>query len=138
MIEECRSGYTPLPGHRVFTENFSLESEGVIPDNNAAGLISHFHVDQNRTIEWLAITITSDHDWGADLEIHLTSPAGTTTRLVMGRNGCGNYTLERGFRYGTVAFFGESSAGMWKLKIADLEAEDTGNLKRYSITVFGH
>ena len=138
MIEACQSGYTPLSGIRTFTKNYEIVSDGIIPDNDPAGFISDFPVDGNKTIEWVALTITSDHTWGADLEIYLTSPSGTTTRLVKGKNGCRDYGLDRGFRYGTVAFFGEASAGTWRLKIADLEAADTGRVEHYNFTVFGH
>jgi subtilisin-like proprotein convertase family protein len=84
------------------------------------------------------LTITSDHTYGGDLEINLTSPSGITTRLVQGRNNGYNYILENGFRYGSVAFYGEDTVGTWTVQVIDIDEEDIGKLEKIKFEVFGH
>jgi len=138
MINECKNNYTELPASSSFSENFDPEPDIAIPDNDTTGISYNFTVSGNKIIEWIGVTVTSNHSWGGDLEIYLTSPAGTTTRLMMGNNSGRNYSLSGGFRYGSVAFMGESTVGTWTIKIADIGDEDSGNLESLIFTVFGH
>lgn len=138
MINECQSGYTMLPASSTFTESFDPSPDIAIPDNNPVGISYDFTIREEKTIEWLGVTVTSDHSYGGDLEIYLTSPSGTITRLMRGKNSGQNYSLAEGFRYGSVAFLGESSVGTWTIKIADLENPDTGYLEKLTFKVFGH
>lgn len=57
---------------------------------------------------------------------------------MLGNNSGANYNLNAGFRYGSVAFLGESSAGNWTIKIVDKRASDTGDLVHLSFELFGH
>ncbi len=138
MINDCQGSYTKLTASSTPpAENF-ININKTIPDNNPTGVSHTFTVTNSKTIEWLGVTVYSDHTYGADLEIHLTSPAGTTTRLMLGNNSGANYNLNAGFRYGSVAFLGESSAGNWTIKIVDKRASDTGDLVHLSFELFGH
>jgi subtilisin-like proprotein convertase family protein len=138
MIDECRSGYTALDTNRTIVQSFDPDPDISIPDNDPTGITYQFNVTENITVEWLGVTIFSDHTYGGDLEIYLTSPAGTTIRLIKGRNTGGDYSLSAGFRYGTVAFMGEETAGTWTLKIADLADVDTGSLQSLTFEALGH
>ena len=138
MIQECQSGYTALPTASTAVETFDPNPDIDIPDNDANGINYSFTVQANKVIEWIGVTVTSDHTYGGDLEIYLTSPSGTTTRLMLGNNSGGNYSLANGFRYGSVAFMGESSSGTWTIKIADRVSADTGKLEKIDFEVFGH
>ncbi|MBA1420061.1 MAG: S8 family serine peptidase, partial [Epsilonproteobacteria bacterium] len=138
MIEECKSGYTPLPSSTTFTESFDPDPDIAIPDNDENGISYTFTVSNSKTIEWLGVTIYSDHTYGGDLEIYLISPSGTKTRLMLGNNSGNDYSLSEGFRYGSVAFMGEQSAGNWTLKIVDIEEENAGSLQKIDFEVFGH
>ncbi|HHB94107.1 MAG TPA: hypothetical protein ENK88_03090, partial [Campylobacterales bacterium] len=138
MINECQNNYTELPPSSFFSEDFDPNPDIAIPDNNRTGISYDFTVTGNKIIEWIGVTVTSNHTYGGDLEIYLTSPAGTTTRLMKGNNSGGGYSLSEGFRYGSVAFMGESTAGTWTIKIVDIGNEDSGNLESLSFTAFGH
>jgi subtilisin-like proprotein convertase family protein len=137
MIEECRGGYISLPNSTTFIESFD-PSDIAIPDNDTTGISYIFTVSNNKTIEWLGVTVYSDHSYAGDLEIYLTSPSGTKTRLMLGANSGGSYSLLTGFRYGSVAFMGESSIGDWTLDIADIFQDDNGSLQKIDFEVFGH
>jgi subtilisin-like proprotein convertase family protein len=57
----------------------------------------------------------------------------------LGKNSGGdNYSLQNGFRYGSVAFYGEASAGTWKLNIADINKSKIGTLTKLKFEVFGY
>jgi len=138
MINVCTSEYSQLPASSTFVENVDPESAISIPDNNVDGISYTFTITQNKKIEWLALTITSDHANRADLEIYLTSPSGATTRLMRGDNSGGAYSQNSGFRYGSVAFMDEASNGVWTLKIADIVSGTNGKLNKVTVEVLGH
>jgi subtilisin-like proprotein convertase family protein len=138
MITDCKGNYTPLDASSTFTEDFDVYPDIPIPDYDSNGITYDITVTENKTIEWMAVTITSDHTYAGDLEIYITSPSGTTTRLIRGKN-CGkDYDMSSGFRYGSVAFMGEQTAGTWTLKIMDIDKEDTGSLQYVTFEAFGH
>jgi len=137
MIDECQNSYTPLPASSTFKESFDPVDIS-IPDSDTGGISYEFDVNTDKTIEWLGVTVYSNHTYGGDLQIYLTSPSGTKARLMLGGNSGGKYSLSAGFRYGSVAFYGEQSSGRWKLDIADVVNGDTGDLQSIDFEVFGH
>jgi subtilisin-like proprotein convertase family protein len=110
-----------------------------IPDNNVRGRTITFDVTDTKSIEWIGVKIYSDHSRASDLEIYLTSPGGTTSKIMLGNNsGGGRYSLSRGFIYGSVAFMNEKSNGKWKLKISDIKTGKVGKITKFEFEVFGH
>jgi proprotein convertase subtilisin/kexin type 2 len=139
MIEACKSGYTPLPTSSVtFTESFNSVNLIIPDDNGTTSATYNFTISGNRTIEWIDVTLHSNHPYAADLEIMLTSPAGTQTRLMLGNNSAGAYDMSTGFRYGSVAFMGEPSLGGWTLEVTDLVQGNSGTLQKVEFGLFGH
>ena len=137
MIIQCQDNYTPLDDYTIESEVFDIEDVD-IPDNDSDGISQDFEVTLDKKIEWVGLTVYSDHNYSGDLEIYLTSPAGTTTRLILGDN-CGyNYSLKDGFRYSAVAFIDEISSGTWTLKVSDINKDDNGTLTKLKFEVFGH
>jgi kexin len=138
MIRQCQSNeFTTLPTLYKQFEVFDIDDID-IPDNNSTGIDVNFDVTLDKKIEWVGLTVDSNHTYGGDLEIYLTSPSGTTTRLMLGANSGYNYSLEGGFRYSTVAFIDEISSGTWILKVADITQYDNGTLKKLKFEIFGH
>ena len=139
MISLCTTNYTLLPESSTFTATVTPESSISIPDNDITGISYSFNIAQTKKIEWLAITLTSDHTNPANLAIYLTSPTGTKSRLMRGDNSGGTgYTMEPGFRFGSVAFMDEQSSGLWTVEIVDIVSGDTGKLQDVTFEVFGH
>ncbi len=100
-----------------------------------------------KTIEFIAIDVTSDHTFIGDLEISLTSPGGTVSRLT-DQHLCFNLdsppqqinceaSLSSGFRFGSVRHLDESVLGEWKLSIRDGFNQDTGTLQSWRLTFYG-
>jgi subtilisin family serine protease len=111
-----------------------------IRDNNASGLVKYF---DTRALSGLRVehaTITTDitHASRGELEIQLTSPDGTTSRLAEKHT---SYAADPAdypdWTFSTVHNWGEDSRGLWKLKIADRVSGNTGTLNSATLTLYG-
>ena len=119
------------------TETSSLSNLTVnIPDNDATGVSVQLVVTNGSLrAEHVGVNLDIAHTFRGDLEIFLTSPNGTTSKLVQdGRAGGGSYV---DFPFMTVWNWGESAAGVWTLRIADRTAVDVGTLTGVRMTVYG-
>jgi len=110
-----------------------------IPDASATGVTSTITVPAtpDLTIEAVQIAVTAAHTYIGDLGIELTSPAGTKTILLNIRNGFNGSGLN-GMVLASNAFYGETSAGNWTIKVVDGDAIDTGTLNGWQIRIYGH
>ena len=111
-----------------------------IRDNNAGGLVKYF---DTRSLSGLRVehaTVTTDisHPSRGELQIQLTSPAGTTSRLAEKHT---SYAPDPAdypdWTFSTVHNWGEDSRGLWKLKIADRAPGNTGTLNSATLTLYG-
>ena len=111
-----------------------------IRDNNASGLVKYF---DTRSLSGLRVehaTITTDitHASRGELEIQVTSPDGTTSRLAEKHT---SYAADPAdypnWTFSTVHNWGEDSRGLWKLKIADRVSGNTGTLNSATLTLYG-
>ncbi|MEK7953715.1 S8 family serine peptidase [Luteolibacter soli] len=107
-----------------------------VPDNNATGITRSFAFSgANLRVEQATVTLTANHANRGELEVTLTSPSGTVSRLAEKHNdGASNYT---DWTFSSVRHWGENSAGTWTLKIADRTSGTTGTLSAASITLNG-
>jgi subtilisin family serine protease len=111
-----------------------------IRDNNSSGLVKYF---DTRSLSGLRVehaTVTTDitHPSRGELEIQLTSPDGTTSRLA--EKHTSNVTDPADYpdwTFSTVHNWGEDSRGLWKLKIADRVSGNTGTLNSATLTLYG-
>ena len=95
-------------------------------------------------IEYIHVDTRFSHTSFRDLEVVLESPADKKSTLVphfdeeaTGR-GIPVFALTSWFRFGSAKHLGEDAAGTWKLHITDHYPLDTGSLRSWSITTFGH
>jgi subtilisin-like proprotein convertase family protein len=127
-----------------------------IPDNNPAGVTSDMTVTGGGTLADLEVKIGQiTHTFVGDLQIDLTSPAGTTVRLIDRVGGSGdNFTntvlsddaataitagaapFSGTFRPAQPlsGFDGELANGVWKLTVKDLAGGDSGTLSNWSVS----
>ena len=94
-------------------------------------------------VEYVHVDIDIDHTSFRDLHIELTSPSGVVSVLSPSLEGFGYaYALGESwsgqFNFGSAKHLGENGAGVWTLRITDRISADTGTLKSWSITVYGH
>ena len=110
-----------------------------IPNNNSTGAEILFDLPASNIItEHATVRLTIDHSARGDLEISLTSPSGTVSRLAELRNDINdNYT---DFTMSSVRNWGENSSGVWTLKIADRRSganTNGGTVRAAELTVYG-
>ena len=108
-----------------------------IPDNSVAGAASRLTVARALTIEAVQIEVTITHPMPSDLGFELVSPSGMKSILLNIRNG---YVGSTGWKMTLIsnAFYGETSAGAWTLKVVDGRALNVGTLDQWKLRVLGH
>jgi proprotein convertase subtilisin/kexin type 2 len=96
-------------------------------------------VDEDFTIEFVDITFSApDHPYWGDLEVVLTSPAGT--RSVLAEKHQSDSTAYRydKWRFGSTRHLGEGARGTWTLTVRDLGALDTGTFSEWKLEIHGN
>ncbi|MFO7609116.1 MAG: C25 family cysteine peptidase [Candidatus Krumholzibacteriia bacterium] len=104
-----------------------------IPDAAPAGVLATVAVPDLGPVGGVRVRVDLDHPWPGDLELELTTPAGTVVplRRADGRSdavAAGWYAGDLGPAGDLRALAGEAAAGTWTLRAADLAAGDTGTL----------
>jgi subtilisin family serine protease len=103
-----------------------MNVNSAIPDGNLTGITrSHsVSIPDYQPLEEVLVTLNASHTWRGDLEAILTSPMGTTSRLMV-QSGSDNGD-DIAWTYTTNAFWGEDPNGQWSLRIYDVFGEDPG------------
>jgi len=122
-------------GNWLYSNSVNL----AIADNNVSTptAVDHIAVTQNYVIEAVEIRVSITHPFIGDLGIELISPAGTKSTLLNTNNAdtevnLGDVTLLSN------AFYGESSAGNWTIRVLDGMSGNSGTLTQWKINIFGH
>ena len=131
------SGWQPLPSQKNISQ--STAAPAAIPENSAAGVsISFPMASTNLRVEHVTLTADISHTSRGNLEVILTSPAGTVSRLAEVHNDTNdNFPT---WTFSTVRNWGESADGEWILKIADRSSNGNsagGNLVSATLKIFG-
>jgi subtilisin-like proprotein convertase family protein/FlaG/FlaF family flagellin (archaellin) len=151
MAKETEAGSMP---ELIETDWMDVSPEAGldIPDNNAEGASYSFTVEDDMTLEGLQLSLSvSNADFngsgctfystaGSDLAVEVTSPAGTTTQLLSGRQEliwgvegqCTPYILEDTVFLAN-AFYGENLAGEWTVRLVDTNGDDL-NLNGFPVS----
>ena len=87
-------------------------------------------------VEFVEINAHFDHPFFRDLNVELVSPSGAVSTLSPYAPRGGPLTTK--FRFGSARHLGENAAGEWTLRIKDLSRSDTGSLKSWGLTIYGH
>ena len=113
----------------------SAGPNAAIPDNGSVTF--QLAIPQNIQIDHVELSVDILHPNRGDLRITLTSPDGTVS-IVMDRplNGTesGDNLL---FRFGSNAFWGESSAGTWTVTITDASGNNVGTVRSLNLAAYG-
>jgi Ca2+-binding RTX toxin-like protein len=138
-MAEVWSEFLPTPATSL---NEVSVSSGLINVNRPIADMStlnySFTVNQNISLEHVALTTNFTHTYFTDLRIRLISPDGTVMSLYNGTSGGANTSIS-GFSYawGIDGLRGELSAGLWTLQIQDAVATDVGTLQSIQWTGYG-
>lgn len=111
-----------------------------VPDyvaEDAKGLTRTINVpsSQNMRVESVQLTVNCTHLTRGDLEIELTSPSGMVSRMLTSSPMDTNENLAWTMK--SVQFWGENSAGNWKVKILDQYPQNAGKLTELKLKIYG-
>ena len=107
-----------------------------IPDNSATGATRSFDFStSNLRVEHVTVKVSISTVRKGQLEVTLTSPSGTVSRLAEKHSDGTN--LYSGWTFMTVRNWGENSRGTWTLKVADRTAGTVGTLTAAEVIVYG-
>lgn len=131
----------------------NVDASGAIPEVGTSGVaLFTFTVSElAEPISNLDVIFSAAHTWDSDLEVFLTSPAGTSFLLFSGVGGSGenfqdtllddgaetnissgnapfNGTFQPMGEGGLAIFDGENPTGVWQLEVIDLFEGDSGQL----------
>lgn len=117
----------------------TVSGPGAIPENSSAGHVVTFHLaESNLRAEQVTLTADISHTSRGNLEIILTSPTGTVSRLAEVHNDL--HDDYPAWTFSSVRSWGESADGDWTLKICDLSSDGNstgGILNHATLRVFG-
>lgn len=127
------------------TDNFSNEPSYTsgdvdknIPDHSALGVSDAINVDKHDLfIEHVQVIVNITHPAPKDLGIELTSPEGTTNKLMNINSRMVGTNLSE-VRFGVNGLYGEKSKGQWTIKIVDGKAGNLGVLNNWSLSIMGN
>lgn len=130
-------GWTNLPPQDSVSQSISTVRQ--IPENNATGIMENFVFPANTMrAEHVTVTVDISHTSRGNLEIVLTSPSGTASRLAEIHSDTNdNFTQ---WTFSTVRNWGESITGTWSLRISDISpAGNTsgGTLNSATLKIYG-
>ncbi len=111
-----------------------------IPDDDATGVSSTMTIAAGGEITWLRASVDITHTYIGDLEVRLTSPAGTSILLHDHSGGnaddiTGWYPDDLAPAGDLDAFLGEDMAGAWTLTVSDHAGWDTGTLNAWCLNL---
>jgi subtilisin-like proprotein convertase family protein len=137
MAKNYPAGSLPVLQDRLFDS--ALTSPAMIPDNNASGQISTIDVTEDLTIENLFVQIAIQHPDTAEVGIEITSPQGTRSILLNIRSAVKSSLNEiGGVVFGSNAFYGEKTKGIWTLKVLDSWPLNKGTLRLFKLRILGY
>ncbi|HYC01854.1 MAG TPA: S8 family serine peptidase [Azospirillaceae bacterium] len=114
----------------------SSQTQLSIPDGGASGITSGIAVTGGLRLDRAVVTLDIEHARAGDLQLFLTSPAGTRVALY-DRIGNGATTGPLRFSTSVEAFRDEAGAGTWTLGVVDAAAGNAGTLRGWSIALYG-
>ncbi len=127
------------------TKNWYYDS-GVIADaipeddpNGTLGLPgASLNVSHNFFIESVQLKVSITHALPSDVGIILISPSGTESRILHYNSLIASTEIPEEKLLLSNAFYGENSAGVWKLKVDDGALGDTGTVTNWKLQINGH
>ncbi|MDH5183917.1 MAG: proprotein convertase P-domain-containing protein, partial [Gammaproteobacteria bacterium] len=148
-------GWATVGGSNSMVTRSSTSSPAALIPDNGAGDIFQYGTPLSNTItlsnsgisniEFVEITVDSDHTYSSDLEIEITSPNGTISKLAKTRR-CNDGTsfvncgaqYSGGWRFGSARHIDESADGTWTLTVTDGWYAASGYLNSWQLKIYGH
>ncbi|MFJ5551049.1 M28 family metallopeptidase [Streptomyces sp. NPDC093225] len=122
------AGTTVPPG-----PSFENTADVAVPDSPGAAVTSPITVSgvAGNAPSTLKVDVNIVHTWRGDLVVDLVAPDGTAYRL---KNSSSNDSADNVVATYTVNASSEVANGVWKLKVQDVAAQDTGYINSWKLT----
>ena len=144
---ELATGWTNLPPFRE--RSASASPELAIPDRPVGGTAEAASSSvtlgpEVEFVEYASVELRFSHDHRDDIQVDLTSPAGTVSELFPAFEspnhspGFRRSVTDLTFHLGASKHLGESAEGTWTLRVSDTANGLTGTLHSWTLTVHGH
>jgi subtilisin-like proprotein convertase family protein len=107
-----------------------------IPDGSLIGVTDSFVVStDNLPIEHVEVVFSAAHSWRGDINVTLTSPDGTDSRLMVTRpdSSSGGYNS---WRFSSVRHWGENPNGTWSIRVYDPISPDSGTFGSWQLILY--
>jgi subtilisin-like proprotein convertase family protein len=126
----------PNLGENIKTEIFTDGLATPIPDRKETGVEFIMHVESDHfRVEHALLTTSIRHARRGQLEITLTSPDGTESRMATLRKKDMGANYE--WTFTSMRHWGEMAKGDWKVRIADRVKGRTGTVNSLKLTLWG-
>ncbi len=134
-LESARN-WTPLGGEINATGEAAPMTR--IPDNDPLGVDSSISITQDLRVESVEVIFSADDHprWG-DLDVRLTAPSGTVSRLAEPHESGMDTARYSHWRFTSMRHLGESSQGTWTLTVKDLASGNTGTFQSWKLILHG-
>ena len=144
---ELATGWTNLPPFRE--RSASASPELAIPDRPEVGTAEAASSTvtlgpEVEFVEYASVELRFSHGHRDDIQVDLTSPAGTVSELFPAFEspnhspGFRRSVTDLTFHLGASKHLGESAEGTWTLRVSDTANGLTGTLHSWTLTVHGH
>lgn len=107
-----------------------------IPDNDPTGVSDSISVPNGGTVECVEVLFDATHPFRGDVEVVLTSPSGTQSRLAE-QHATGAGADFPSWRFMSVRDWDESPTGAWTLTVRDLAAGNVGAWNGWTLRIHG-
>jgi subtilisin-like proprotein convertase family protein len=115
-----------------------------IPDASSA-VSDSVTVSTGLKIDRVEVAVDIDHSWIGDLQISLVSPDGTQSLLLDRPAQANAWSTVPGslaqedlrFTFSSSQFWGETGVGTWQLIVRDLQPNDVGVVRNWSLKLYG-
>ena len=109
----------------------------VIPDGDTTGITRSFVVPNTvfMRVEHATLHLEATHGRRGDLNVTLTSPAGTVSKLFVSHAADAN--LDLNWTFSSVRNWGEVATGTWNVNVSDLVGGTSGTLTSATLTLYG-
>jgi len=125
--------HTNLPTYKNRISN-PINVNKALNDNSLVD--SSYAVNVDLSVETVEIVVSVTHPSRGELEIYLTSPAGT--KSVLQDSHTDRTANINSWTYSTVRSWGEGARGTWKLTITDKKTSNTGTWNSWELKIYGH
>ena len=107
-----------------------------IPDRSASGTVSSINVTHKLKVEAVQVRVDIEHPFMSDVGLEIISPSGTISKVLKINSNIKDDSLF-GFTLLSNAFYGESSAGAWKIRVIDGRSGNSGKLLSWELKING-